>query len=471
MNNHSAMSRAVPEHERLRSLISLRLGSATEEHFDRVIRVRRLPGLDDISPLLKQIPIAALFFAAAVMSSSISTLTLSSWPALATGTLLMAAATLLAAIFSRPSLSRFTIIVPCADFLAAGLLRHATGESHSIYASLVLLPVLWFSTMEGRRHVLYAVLGAALAILVPFALGAGTDDNPNELLRGLYSMFVFVLAAGIVNDLASRARRRLRSARAQATASTEELSRAAEIQRYLLPQEAALLPGYETAGACIPSRAVGGDFFDWYEIEGGLGFTLGDVMGKGAGAGMIATTTRAVIRSAKNCEDPATALRLTSDCLTTELSQAASFATIFHARLRAADGRVLFSDAGHGLTLLIRADRTWERLASRELPVGLLPDTTWHSFEIHLKPGDMIVSFSDGVLDLYDGTLTAIDEIAVLATAATSATDIVHAVQKLAAETNNPDDVTILAVRRTAQQPAPLEHRQSSQLTPAPPAR
>jgi hypothetical protein len=425
-----------------------------------------MPGLDDISPLVKQIPIAVLFFAAPVMIASISTLTVSSWPALTAGIVLIAAATLLAAIFSRPDLLRFAAIVPAADFLAAGLLRYGTGEGRSVYVSLALLPLLWVAAMEGRRNILYAVLGASLAILIPFALVAGTGDNANELLRGLYSVIFYAITAWVVNEMASRGRR-LKAASTQATASAEELSRAAEIQRYLLPQEAAPLPGYETAGVCIPSRAVGGDFFDWYEIDGGLGFTLGDVMGKGAGAGMIAATTRAVIRSAKNSEDPATALSLTSDCLTTELSQAASFATIFHARLRAEDGRVLFSDAGHGLTLLIRADRTWERLASRELPVGLLPDTTWHSFEIHLNPGDMIVSFSDGVLDLYDGSLTAIDEVALLAAAATSAKGMVEALQKLASGKNNPDDVTVLAVRRTAQQPAPLGRREASELTPA----
>ena len=136
-------------------------------------------------------------------------------------------------------------------------------------------------------------------------------------------------------------------------------------------------------------------------------------------------------------------------------------------RSRAEDGRVLFSDAGHGLTLLIRAEKTWERLVSRELPVGLLPETTWHSFEIYLHPGDMIVSLSDGVLDLFDGTLTAIDEIALLATAATSASGMVEALQKLASGTANPDDVTILAVRRTAQQPTLLGPRESSKLTPA----
>ncbi|WP_211879708.1 PP2C family protein-serine/threonine phosphatase [Pseudarthrobacter albicanus] len=424
----------------------------------------KLPGLDEISPLLKQTPIAVLFVASAIMSSSISTLTVSNWPALIGGGVLISAATLLAAVFGRPSLLRFATIVPTLDFLAAGFLRHATGESHSIYASLAILPVLWFAAMEGRRYVLLGVLGASVAILVPFALGAVHADNPNELLRGLYSTLVFALTAGVVNELASRARLRLGLARAQAAAAAEELHRAARIQRFLLPKASAPLPGYETAGACIPSKAVGGDFFDWYTIDGGLGFTLGDVMGKGAGAGMIAATTRAVIRSARNSEDPVKALTLTSDCFATELSRAASFATLFHARLRAADGRVLFSDAGHGLTLLIRANGTWERLASRELPVGLLPEATWTSFEVYLNPGDMIVSFSDGVLDLYDGTLAAIDEIALLATAATSAKDVVDAVQKLAAGNTNPDDVTILAVRRTGQQDAARSAQESNEL-------
>lgn len=411
-------------------------------------------GLDEASPLLKQAPIVLLFVASAIMSSSIPTLTVSNWRALVAGAALVAAATVLAAVFGRPSLLRFATIVPAVDFIAAGFLRYATGESQSIYASLVLLPVLWFATMQGRRYVLYAVLGAALAILVPFALGANTATNPNELLRGLYSTAVFALVAAVVNELAARARLRLGLARAQAAAAAEELHRAAQIQRFLLPKASAQLPGYETAGACLPSKAVGGDFFDWYTIDGGLGFTLGDVMGKGAGAGMIAATTRAVIRSARNSEDPVKALALTSDCFATDLSQAASFATLFHARLRAKDGRVLFSDAGHGLTLLIRADTSWERLASGELPVGLLPEATWSSFEVHLNPGDMIVSFSDGVLDLYDGTLGAIEEIALLATAATSAEDVVRAVQNRAAGTTNPDDVTVLAVRRSGRQEA-----------------
>lgn len=410
--------------------------------------VEKLAGLDELSPVLKQVPVLVLFMLAAAMSASISTLTVSSWPALTVGAALVTVATLLAVLFTRPALARFASIVPALDFLAAGALRHGTGESQSIYASLVLLPVLWFASMDGRRYVGYAVAGAAIAILIPFAMGSTIGNNPNELLRGLYSTLIFALAAAVVNELARRARQKLTAARKQAANATEELSRAAQIQRFLLPQGAAPLPGYETAGACLPSKAVGGDFFDWYLIDGGLAFTLGDVMGKGAGAGMIAATTRAVIRSAKNSQDPVAALSLTADCFATDLGQASSFATLFHARLRAEDGRTLFSDAGHGLTLLVRANKTWERLTSRNLPVGLMPDTSWESHEIYLNPGDMIVSFSDGILDLYDGTLASINNVAQLALSASSAKEVVDSVATMAAENRNPDDVTILAIRR-----------------------
>ncbi|MDQ0754253.1 PP2C family protein-serine/threonine phosphatase [Arthrobacter sp. B3I4] len=417
-----------------------------------------LTGVDELTPLRKQLPFLIFFIVAVAMSLSIPTLTVSDGEALAAGMAITAGATGFAAVAARPNLSRYAGIVPALDFLAAGALRHGTGESHSIYASIVLLPLLWFAAREGRRNVGYAAIGASVAILVPFALGSSISQNPNELFRGLFSTLIFVLGALVVNELAHRARQRLHSAREQAAAATAELSRAAQIQRFLLPKNAAPLSGYQTAGACIPSKAVGGDFFDWYVIEDGLGFTLGDVMGKGAGAGMIAATTRAVIRSARNSADPVTALTLTQDCLATDLSQAGSFATLFHARLRASDGRILFSDAGHGLTLVIRSNGTWERLSSGNLPVGLLPDSRWDSLETRLHPGDMIVSFSDGVLDLFDGTLAAVDEIGKIAVTASSAKDLVDSVRWLAQGSSNPDDVTVLAVGRDREPlPSPSE--------------
>lgn len=186
---------------------------------------------------------------------------------------------------------------------------------------------------------------------------------------------------------------------------------------------------------------MGGDFFDWYLIDGGLAFTLGDVMGKGAGAGMIAATTRAVIGSAKNSHDPVAALTLTADCFATDLGQASSFATLFHARLRAEDGRVLFSDAGHGLTILIRPNRTWKRLSSRGPDAGHAlgiprthPQSRRHARQLQRRsPGPLRRNTR---LD-QQGRPTGL-----------SAQDSVDTITAKPTRNNNPDDVTVLAIRR-----------------------
>jgi sigma-B regulation protein RsbU (phosphoserine phosphatase) len=173
-------------------------------------------------------------------------------------------------------------------------------------------------------------------------------------------------------------------------------------------------------------------------------------MGKGVGAGIIAATARAVVRSAKNVPDPVAAIERTADCFTAELSEAASFATVFHARVRAEDHTVLYADAGHGLSALVRADGTYERLESADLPVGVPGGGGWGTHERVLGPGDLIVTFSDGVLDLFDGTLRAVDHVADLARASASADELVERITALAADQTNPDDVTVLVLRRDA---------------------
>ena len=81
---------------------------------------------------------------------------------------------------------------------------------------------------------------------------------------------------------------------------SEELAHAIQVQRGLLPKQFLSLPGFDVAGACVPTRSVGGDFYDWYPIGEGAAFTLGDVMGKGVGAALIAATVRGVLRAGSN---------------------------------------------------------------------------------------------------------------------------------------------------------------------------
>jgi serine phosphatase RsbU (regulator of sigma subunit) len=410
-------------------------------------------GLDDQPPLVKQAPVAILFVIAVILSVTVPTIQVTDAAALVGASVLMAATTLLAAVLPRVDpRQRVVFLVPALDFVVAGVLRFATGESSSIFASLVILPSVWIAASPGRRNVVYAFLGICGAIVVPFLLGSTLADNPNELGRGLFSAVAFGLAAAVVNDLARLARNHVADVRAREELTLLELRNASIVQQALLPKPRADTSHYDFAGMCLPAKSVGGDFFDWYEVPGGTAFTLGDVMGKGVGAGIIAATVRAVIRSAKNHDDLSEPLDRASNSLNNDLGELASFATLFHARLDEATGVVQYVDAGHGLSLHVRADGSWTRLSSPNLPVGIGSAEPWRTAEITLEPGDALISCSDGILDLYDGTIESMQHVALIVADRTSAEDVVSRIRDLAlAVDSNDDDITVLVVTRPAE--------------------
>lgn len=228
---------------------------------------------------------------------------------------------------------------------------------------------------------------------------------------------------------------------------SQELSRAAEVQQGLLPQQLLSLPGWKTAGVCIPARAVGGDFYDWYPVGEGAALTLADAMGKGIAASIIAATVRAVLRSAARFADVAGAVDAASAALTVDLDNAGVFVTAFHARLDMDSGVLSYIDAGHGLSIIARADGTSQRLRSNAPPLGVDPETEWQVQTVQLDPGDTLIVVSDGVLDLYDGTLRSLDNLVTLALLAHDPWELIEAIRARARGTST-DDVTVLIVRR-----------------------
>lgn len=260
------------------------------------------------------------------------------------------------------------------------------------------------------------------------------DDSPRHFSDADRAMLA---------ELASWAQRELDRA--------EELGRAAEMQRALLPQDTPDLLGYDIAGMCMPSGAVGGDFFDWHPAsDGEVVLTLGDVMGKGLQAAIMTATVRAVMRSTSRSARPAAAVAHAAEALHDDLWRTDTLVTLAHARLRPADGLVRFTDAGHGLMLLVLADGTVHRPARGGMPLGWPYDQEWPERTLRLSPGDVIVAFSDGLLDLYDGSLAALDEVASVVREATTSDEIVaHFARRADRLSTLPDDVTVVAIRRT----------------------
>ncbi len=226
-----------------------------------------------------------------------------------------------------------------------------------------------------------------------------------------------------------------------------ELGRAAEVQQGLLPKQRAMLHGYEVAGGCASARAVGGDFYDWYDVQEGEAFTLVDVMGKGMAAAIIAATVRAVLRAGSKGNDLVRAVEVAAITLDSDLNNLGSFATLFHARLNTDTGLLRYVDAGHGLSFVIDHDGAARRLTSEYPPLGVGIYTDWEEQSFTMEPGDTLVAISDGVLDLFGGTIEGLRAAENMVRNASSAQAVVDELMKLAGK-NAADDVTILVIHR-----------------------
>ncbi|GEA87723.1 hypothetical protein Q760_01130 [Cellulomonas cellasea DSM 20118] len=233
------------------------------------------------------------------------------------------------------------------------------------------------------------------------------------------------------------------------TAQREELTRAAQVQASLLPASLPDVPGYAVAARFSPAGSVGGDFYDWQPVFGGLVVTLADVMGKGTGAAILAATSRSVLRSFGPERDVAAALVAAEEAMEADLANAGAFVTVFHARIDITTGTVTYADAGHGLSLLVRADGGGERLPALGLPLGVDPGASRRSGTTHLDPGDLLLMFSDAVLDAIGGTVADLGVVEAAVRGTASADDAAQAVLTLVAGAGEQlDDLTVVAVRR-----------------------
>ncbi len=229
----------------------------------------------------------------------------------------------------------------------------------------------------------------------------------------------------------------------------EELDRASIAQKGLLPRRKPAAPGYDVAAVCEPSRGVAGDFYDWYDVDdAGFCLTMGDVMGKGMAAAIVAASVRTALRSTMGSGDLQEAVTAASRLVEEDLDQLSTFVTLFHARF-GAEGRVQYVDAGHGLAFVVHDRGPFDRIDAGSLPLGVPSPDPFVPQELTMAEGDVLVCVSDGVLDALGGdrALSRLEAIVrSSATAAGAATRIAGA-----ALAGVPiDDITAVVVRRSA---------------------
>jgi len=244
----------------------------------------------------------------------------------------------------------------------------------------------------------------------------------------------------------------------------QELRVARVVQQTLLPQELPALEGWQVAAYWQPAQAVSGDFYDFITLpDGNLGVVEADVTGKGVPAALVMAAARGILRVAAE-QDPASpgkVLAHVNDLLYPDIPPS-MFVTCLYGVLNATTGRFVFANAGHDLPTKRAADAVTE-LRATGMPLGLLPDMTYDEHETLLAPGEMILIYSDGLVEAHNGQgdMFGFPRLRTLAGRAGSGADLIEHLCGALADFTGPgweqeDDVTFVTLERTPSAPAPL---------------
>ncbi|HKF02673.1 MAG TPA: SpoIIE family protein phosphatase [Candidatus Sulfotelmatobacter sp.] len=234
-----------------------------------------------------------------------------------------------------------------------------------------------------------------------------------------------------------------------------DLSLARELQGRLLPQASPKLGHLDVAAKFVPARTIGGDLYDFIPYSmSRLGIAIGDVSGKGAPAAIYAALVSGILRSHAPIEPSPSEMLSAVNLSLAERRVEAQFVSIIYAVWDDAHRTLTVSNSGLPRPVYVHAGKV-EVIEATGLPLGLFDEAEYDEFEFRMKPGDLFVFFSDGMLDARNrkgdlfgrGRLEAI----VAENAASTAQQVVDAIFKAVADhsagVETFDDQTVVAIR------------------------
>jgi sigma-B regulation protein RsbU (phosphoserine phosphatase) len=238
----------------------------------------------------------------------------------------------------------------------------------------------------------------------------------------------------------------------------QQLRLAQNVQSRLLPSKPPKVPGYDIAGICIPTFEIGGDYFDYFMLpDGAIGFVIADVSGKGIPAALIMTAFRSLLRTqARGGSGPAHVVN-TLHRLLPDFVGEAEFVTSVYGILNPPEGYFRYANCGHNLPILFRAGGGIERLGiSGPLLSGALGDVSYVAFEVLLAPGDVLLLYTDGVVEVESvegeefgaGRLEAVIQRSIDLPVTEIIHEIVKATREFSGSEHYRDDFTLVIVRR-----------------------
>jgi len=191
----------------------------------------------------------------------------------------------------------------------------------------------------------------------------------------------------------------------------QELDIAADIQRKNLVKIPSSFNGITVSLLYEPAKHVGGDFFDFYEIDDyNCGIMIADVSGKGIPAALFTGTVKNILKfGSKNNHRPAGLFQSSNTAIYNE-AESGMFVTVFYALIDTISNLITYSSAGHNDQMLIRRKtHTVQKLQAHGKPFGVITAANYSENTIIYETGDILFLFTDGLVESLGGEELDID--------------------------------------------------------------
>ncbi len=304
-----------------------------------------------------------------------------------------------------------------------------------------LLQALFFKLTPGRRVVFVVALLLVLMSRQVIRIGtydAGVRIDTNLVLFGAILLIVLLMLE-LKDKLLAR----------------HELEAGRAVQRALMPEHAPAVPGWDIWFYSRPANDVGGDLVDALVMDGRVVLALADVAGKALPAALLMARVQATLRALAGEVPELPALAARANAILCRDGLPNRFATLVYAELREGSGRVSMVNAGH-LPPLVVSGSGFHEMPRGGMALGMIPGATYQEQTADLRPGDVLIVYSDGVTEAMNaaGEFFGDDRLRALlpglgsVSAADAGRTILQAVDGFSGDTRPYDDLSLVVLRR-----------------------
>ncbi len=289
------------------------------------------------------------------------------------------------------------------DWVADGAGAMVRFQSHQYDVSLVDY------ILEDATGVEVVEQAISQGVNLPFIMLTSKVER-NVDLQSMYAGAVdFLVKTSLNEDLLERSiryaidrKQKENMILQQQRQSDAEMDHARKVQQALLPETLPTFPEITIARKYMPMEKIGGDFYDVFEpVDECVGFLLGDVTGHGIPAALISFMIYSLFKdSAVGIDSPEIVMNYANGRIEGKLPDS-KFATMIYGMLDRKTLRFTFANAGHPPIYIIRSTTKELIVLDEHGPIiGVFPHTTYREISYQLGPGDKVLMYTDGILEV-----------------------------------------------------------------------